>query len=359
MNIIVVGINHKNTPIEVREQLFLNPTQQDLLLSELKSNPNILEACVLSTCNRVEIYAQILNKDIDPNSLIEMIFQIKKLTFTPEFAQHFYTYFDSEAVYHLLEVSTGLDSLVLGEEQILGQVKSSFDRAVEFGMFDRYFNILSNIAIRTGKKARSETDINLGGSSVSWAAIAKAEKILGDLKDRSILVIGAGKMSELAVGHIRSKKFKKLYLMNRTQDHAKILSKKYGGEVVAFCDLKEVLSQVDLCICSAGAPHYLLEKDIVERVMNFRDNKKIVFIDISMPRNIDPLVGEVENVLLYQIDDLKEVVDSNMKRREQATVKVRVIIEEKLAQYYEKIKKLPQTDHVSASKSFEAFERLS
>jgi len=149
----------------------------------------------------------------------------------------------------LLEVSSGLDSLVIGEEQILGQVKAAFERARELGMFGRYFNVLSNIVVRAGKKARNETNINLGGSSVSWAAIVKAEEVLGNLKDRSILVIGAGIMSELAVGHIQNKEFKKLYLMNRTQEHAKNLSKKYGGEVIAFCDMKEILSQVDICIC--------------------------------------------------------------------------------------------------------------
>lgn len=359
MKTLAVGINHKNTPIEIRERLFLNPTQQDLLLSELKNNPAIMEVCILSTCNRIEIYAQVLDKDVNVSALIKLIFQIKKVPFTNNYTNYFYTYWDKEAIRHLLEVSTGLDSLVIGEEQILGQVKAAFARAQEFDMFDRCFNILSNIVIRAGKKARSETNINLGGSSVSWAAIAKAEEILGNLRNRSILVIGAGKMSELAVGHIQNKEFKKLYLMNRTQSNAKSLSKKYGGEVVAFCDMKEVLSLVDICICSAGAPHHLLEKDTVKRVMDLRKNKQIIFIDISMPRNIDPLVGKINNVRLYQIDDLKEVVDSNMKLRKQAIAEVHLIIEEKLAQYYEKIIKLPPIEQASASKSFESLEHLS
>ena len=147
--------------------------------------------------------------------------------------------------------------------------------------------------------------------------------------------------------------------MNRTQAHAKNLSKKYGGEVIAFCDMKEVLSQVDICICSADAPHYLLEKDIVERVMRLRENKQIVFIDISMPRNIDPLVGEVSNVYLYQIDDLKEVVDSNMKLREEAINDVGLIIDDKVVQYYEKFNKLSQVEQVSAPQPFEPLAPLS
>jgi len=229
VNIITVGINHKNTPIEIREKLFLNPTEQDLLLSELKNNPAVIAACVLSTCNRVEIYARVLNGDMDSMPFIKLIFKIKKVTYTPELGKYFYVHKKQTAIRHLLEVSTGLDSLILGEEQILGQVKISFNRARELGIFDRYFNILSNIAIRAGKKARNETDISFGGSSVSWAAVVKAEDIVGDLKKCSILVIGAGKMSALAVGHIHNREFKKLYLMNRTQNHSQSLVKKYGS----------------------------------------------------------------------------------------------------------------------------------
>jgi len=346
MNIIAIGINHKNTPIEVREKLFLTPVQRDLLLSELKNNPAVTEACVLSTCNRVEIYVHVLDGDMDLTPFIQLIFQIKKVPFTPEWKQYFYTYHGQAAIRHLLEVSAGLDSLVLGEEQILGQVKMAFDRARESGIFSRNFNILSNIVVRAGKKVRHETNINRGGSSVSWAAIVKAEEVLGSLKARSILVIGAGKMSELAVGHIQNKEFKKLFLMNRTQDNAQNLAKKYGGEAVSFCDMKEILSQVDICICSAGAPHYLLEKSLVERIIPLRNNKQLVFIDISMPRNIDPSISELENVLLYQMDDLKEVVDSNMKMREKAIEEVQRIIDDKLAEYNAKLKKLSRLEKV-------------
>ncbi len=342
MNIITTGINHKNTPIEIREKFFLNSAQQDLLLSELKNDPAISAACVLSTCNRVEIYAYVIDVNMDLDPIVKLIFRIKNVPFSKELRQYFYDYRGREAIRHLLEVSAGLDSLILGEEQILGQVKMAFNRASELGMFDRYLNILSNIAVRTGKKARHETKINFGGSSVSWAAIVKAEEILGNLKECSVLMIGAGKMSELAVGHIQNKQFKKFYVMNRTQDNARSLATKYGGAVVAFCDMKEILSQVDVCICSAGAPHYLLEKNVIERIMLLRENKQLLFIDISMPRNIDPRVGEVEHVLLYQIDDLKEVVNTNMQVRQNAIKDVNSIIDSKIAEYEEKLRKLPQ-----------------
>lgn len=340
MNIIVVGINHKTTPIEIRERLFLSATQQELLLSELKSKPSIIEAFVLSTCNRVEIYAHVLDVAMDVVPLVSLIYKVKKIPLDDRWVNYFYIHRKMDAVRHLLEVSTGLDSLVLGEEQILGQIKSAFEHAKDLNMFGRYFNVLSNIAIRAGKKARSETKINSGGTSVSWAAVAKAEEILGGLAQRSILVIGAGKMSDLAVGHIQSKSFKKLYLMNRTTEHARFLAQKYGGEVVPFCDMKEILSQVDICICSSGAPHYILDQEVVERIMLIRDHKQIIIIDISMPRNVDPKVARLKNVRLYQIDDLQEVVDSTMLARKESIVQVRSIIDRKMDEYNAKIKKI-------------------
>ncbi len=344
MNIIAIGINHKNTPIEVREELFLTPVQRDLLLSELKNNRAVLEACVLSTCNRIEIYVRVVHSHFDWKLLVQLIARIKEVPFSPPLTDHFYVHFNDKAIRHLLEVSAGLDSMVLGEEQILGQVKSAFERARAAGMLNRHFNILSNITVRVGKKARNETNISLGGSSVSWAAVKKAEEILGDLGHCSILVIGAGEMSELAVGHIQNRKFKKLFLMNRTQNNAKSLVEKYGGEAVSFCDIKEVLSQVDICICSAGAPHHILEKDTVARIMTLRNNRKLVFIDISMPRNIDPCVSEVDNVHLYSIDALKEVVGSNVKLREKAIDEVQEIIEDKFSEYHRKIQKMIELD---------------
>ncbi len=336
MNIFTVGINYKNTPIEVRERFSLSPAQQDLLLSELKSHASVIEAFVLSTCNRVEIYAHLIDGVNSPDVLFESIFRAKDVLPSQDFRRHFYRYEGLKAIEHLLEVAAGLDSMVIGEKEILGQVRDAFFRARDRGMLGRDFNILCNTAIRTGKKARHETNISIGGSSVSWAAIQKAQEHLGPLDERSILVIGAGQMSDMAVGHIQNKGFKELYLMNRTRANAQVLSDKYGGTVVSFFDMKEILAEVDVCICSVSAPHYILEKEIVARVMPSRAGKPLLFIDISMPRNIDPRVAEVEGVSLYQIDDLKEVVDSNMKVRQEAVQEVRDIIRQKISEFLEK-----------------------
>ncbi|OGW95660.1 MAG: glutamyl-tRNA reductase [Omnitrophica WOR_2 bacterium GWA2_45_18] len=346
MNFIVIGINHKNTPIEVRERFYLSDTQQDLLLSELKSQPSVIEAFVLSTCNRVEIYANILEGDKQEiDILFKSLFSIKGVPVTREFRDYFYSYAGDAAIHHLFKVATSLDSMVIGEKQIIGQLRLAFERAKKRGMMGKFLNVLSNMTLRTGKKAQHETAIGQGGSSVSWAAIATAEEALGTLKDKSILIIGAGKMSELAVGQIQNKGFSQLYLMNRTIANAEHLAVQYGGTAVGFCDIKEILTQVDVCICSVGAPHYILDKSTVENIMRSRGDRPLVIIDISVPRNVDPLVREIEHVLSFQIDDLEKVVDANMKQREKAIGEVEDIIAAKLNEYQKKIQKIHTLDH--------------
>ncbi len=231
MNISVIGINHKTAPIEIREQFYLNALQQDLFLTELKCNPKVIEAFLLSTCNRTEVYLHLIEGErIALEEWLRAILQIKKLRINSGMNANFYVHHKRDCLKHLFEVVTGLDSLVLGEYQILGQVKEAFERSQSKGLFTKYFNVLANMVVRTGKKARAETDINYGGSSVSWAAIMMAQKILNSLTNRSALIIGAGKMSELAVEEIAKKELKKLYLMNRTIAHARELVEKYGGD---------------------------------------------------------------------------------------------------------------------------------
>lgn len=344
MNIVAVGISHKNTPLEIREKFSLTETQQDLLLSELKNDPSVAEAFVFSTCNRVEVYANVLDAPKAFDVIRRLLFNVKKLGYSDELAKYFYCHRDKTAVEHLLRVTAGLDSMMLGEKQILGQAKAAFERARTQGMFTKCFHLLSNTAIRVGKKARHETDLGVGGSSVSWAAIAQAERELGSLQDKSILIIGAGKMSDLAVGHIHNKGFRQLYLMNRTPANAEDLAEKYSGTVVPFCDIKEVLAKVDVCICSVGAPHYILDKDTVEKVMPLRSRRRLVFIDISVPRNIDPLVAQVEDVQLFQLDDLQEVVGANMELRRQSVRAVETIVQNKVAEFFVKLARNTSSD---------------
>lgn len=339
MHIINVGINHKTAPISIREKFYLNSTQQDLLLSDLKSNPAIVEAFVISTCNRTEVYVHVIDESFEPEKIVQRICEIREIDYNSGLMGYFYTYTNQEAIRHLFHVSAGLDSLILGERQIFGQMKSAFEKAQKRGFFTKGFNLLSNQAIRVGKKAQNETQIGDGGSSVSWAAITKAEKYLGTLKDKKVLMIGAGKMSKLAVGQISNRGFEKLYVMNRTMEHAQALASVFNAEVASFCDIKETLSSVDLCICSSSAPHYILDRETVAKVMALREDRQLIFMDISMPRNLDPKIAELDNVVLYHIDDLETVVKENKLKRQAAVMAVEEIIDEKLADYYNRLNK--------------------
>jgi len=345
MIIKAIGINHKTAPIEIREQFCLTTTQQDLLISDLKDNPIITEAFVLSTCNRTEVYVHIIDTTFDSLDIINLIAKIKCIPINTSYSKYFYTHLDDSAIRHLFEVATGLDSLVLGEKQILGQVRDAFARAQQRNVFSKSFNILSNIILQTGKSAHSKTNIGFGGSSVSWAALAQAEKLFSTFSDKSALLIGAGQMSKLAVGQVSNKGFKKFYLMNRTIDHAKSLSEKFGGQIVSFCDMKEILGIVDLCICSASAPHFVLEHETVVKVMKMRKQRRIVFIDISMPRNIDPKIMQIPNVILWHIDDLQDIVNDNMEKRKNAVSIVNAMIDRKINIYYTKIEKLALSNY--------------
>lgn len=337
---LVIGLNHKTAPIEIREKFYLNSLEADLLLSELKNNPGVSEAFVLSTCNRIEVYLKRADHQIKAADIIALIAKIKKTSIAAGYARFLYTHEDDAAITHLLRVACSLDSLVLGEKQILGQVKASVERARELGTISKYFNILTNIAIRAGKKAHTETDISRGGSSISWSAIAMAEGLLGTLQGKKVLVIGAGKMGELALRTLCDKGLAKMYLMNRTGEKAEQLAADYGGIAASFWDIKDILQEVDLCICSVGAPHYILDKEKVSAIMALRPGRALALLDISMPRNIDPHVGTIPNVALRSIDDLHQVVEQNMSKRLGAVKEVEIIIAQKNQEFHEKIEKL-------------------
>lgn len=314
----VIGLSHKTAPIEIREKFYLNTLEADLLLSELKANASVTEAFILSTCNRIEVYFKSIDAAVEANLIIDLIAKVKKTAFDPAYANYLYVIQGDAAIKHLLDVAAGLDSLVLGENQILGQVKTATERARELGALGTYFNILTDIAIRVGKKARTETDIAAGGSSISWAGIEMAESLLGTLKDKKVLVIGAGKMGELALSNLCSKGLGKIYLMNRTGEKAEALAAQYKGIAASFWDIKDILTEVDLCICSVGAPHYILDREKIASIMAARQGRKLCLIDISMPRNIDPQVGTLPDVYLRSIDDLDQVVNANMQKRRDA-----------------------------------------
>ncbi|OGX32777.1 MAG: glutamyl-tRNA reductase [Omnitrophica WOR_2 bacterium RIFCSPHIGHO2_01_FULL_48_9] len=346
MHFFAIGISHKTCPVEAREKFFLRSIERELLLSHFKNETSVVEAFILSTCNRTEIYANLLEDD--PLLLIQSLLKIKNLSYSSDLVKYIYVKKDRAAVQHFFSVATGLDSLILGEKQILGQVKTATELARQEGMMGKHFNILTNLAIQLGKKARTETQIDAGGSSISWAAMKMAENLLGELKDKSVLIIGAGKMGVLAAGQCQQKGIGQIYVMNRSHEKAEDLAKQYGGAAVGFWQIKDILEQADVCICSASCTHYLIERDLIEQVMRARQGKQLLFIDISMPRNIDPAVADIANVRLVEIDDLDKVVEENINRRSLCVGQVEEMIEQKVAAFYEKLAKLCDIEMIRA-----------
>lgn len=332
-----IGLNHKNTAIELREKFFLNDVEKELLLSELKNDPAVLGGFVLSTCNRTEVYAHLLSNT--PQIILDVLFKVKKIKDVSSSLLNFYCHQSNQAVRHFLSVVAGLDSLVLGEKQILGQVKQAVDLARSRGMMTRELNILANLAIRAGKKAQTETEIGFGGSSVSWAAVTTMQNKLGTLAGKSILVIGAGKMGHLAAEQLRNKNVDSIYVMNRSCDKAASIACDVQATAVGFWQMKEILLKVDACICSSGAPHYLIEADLAQEVMACRWGRELILIDISMPRNIEPAVADVKGIELLTIDQLDQIVEDNVRRRTNAVDAVRMIIAKKEQEYFMRIAK--------------------
>lgn len=331
----VFGLSHKTAAIEVREKFCLRPSEEELLLNDLSHEPLVVEAMVLSTCNRTEIYAHMMVPC--PEILREALCKIKNRTWQPDWEKYFYTYTGPEAVRHLFRVASDLDSLILGEKQILGQVRAAVDLSHRKQMMGKVFNILSNLAVRAGKKARNETAIADGGSSISWAAVTMAQNLLGTLLDKSVLIIGSGKMGKMAIHQMQGKKIRHLYVMNRTFARAVELAGEFGAKAVSFGELKEILVEADICICSADAPHYLIEKDLLERVMALRGGRKLVCIDISMSRNISPAAAAVNNVELITVDDLDQAIANNLNTRLGAVGAVEAMIDEKIKSFYKKL----------------------
>ena len=357
MKILAVGINHKTSPIETREKFFLSTLERELLLSEFKNDPSVFSTIILSTCNRCEIYATV-EQDYQSGEILKKLFSIKHQPLTHEFQKLFYVLEGREAVAHLLRVACGVDSLILGEKQIVGQIKEAVELSRQHLMMDKTFNILTNFVLETGKKARRETQIDFGGSSVSWASVCMAQKMLGSLQDKTVLILGSGKMGCLAVEQLVKKGAKKIYIMNRTMETAQEVAKEIGGIAVPFWELPDILPQVDVCICSSSCPHYLIDRELVEKSMQHRDGQKQVFIDISMPRNIDPKVADVKDVCLLTVDDLDHVLEDNMQKRLNAAEQVERIVLNKVQEYYtviNKIRLIEENSSVIASAAKQSF----
>ena len=313
--IVLVGVNHKETPVEIRERLAFTQSKIEDSIERLVGFEEIAEHIILSTCNRVEIYARVRNYEEGINFIKKFIGDFHGISLEL-LDQYFYCYRDHQAVEHLFRVSSSLDSMVLGEAQILGQVKDAYGIAKTYSATGVVLNQLFEKAFNVAKKVREETGIAERGVSISSAAVELARKIFEDLENHTVMLVGTGEMAELAAKHLISYGVKTVYVASRTYERAVNLAKTLNGSALSFGAFKEELHKADIVITSTAAPTFIIYKDVVEKAIHTRKNKPIFFIDIAVPRDIAPEVNELENIYLYDIDDLQGVVTANIKERE-------------------------------------------
>ena len=325
----VIGLSHKSAPIELRERLAFSPKKLTEALSMLKEYEAIDEGVIVSTCNRVELYIAGKDRDIAFRSVVEFLCTFHQLQ-EGELISHIYALEDKDALRHLFRVGSSLESMVVGETQILGQIKDAYFKAKETGLSGKILAKVFEEAMRVGKKARSETKIGKGVVSISSAAIVLAKQIFGSLHDKKVLIIGAGKIAELAAANLYEKGVKTVLVANRTFMKAKELAALFAGEAITFEQIFEYLHDADILISSTSAPHHIIKYGRIKEIMLTRGQRALFLIDLGLPRNISPEVSGIENVHLYNIDDLTSVCDVNLKERLAEVHKVERIIQRRL-----------------------------
>jgi glutamyl-tRNA reductase len=330
--IVLIGLNHKTAPIAVRERVFTGCQEEKNLLASLRSVSGVGEVLYLSTCNRVEIIASVDEPEDAVKYLSDFLARSGGLT-EAEAASCIYKCYDEEAVRHIFRVASSLDSLVMGETQILGQVKDAYRQALAQNATGVVLNRLMHCSFRAAKRVRSETAIAVNPVSVSFAAVELAKKIFGSLTCKKILLIGAGEMAELTGTHLIGNGAEEIIVANRSLSQASLLAEKFHGEAVSLNALEAKLIEADIVISSTGAQAYIITADLIRKIHHQRRNRLLFLIDIAVPRDIDPAASSLENVYLYNIDNLQDIVDENMNVRKKEAIKAELIVDEEITRY--------------------------
>ncbi len=336
MELLCLGLNHRTAPVEVRERFAVGITKLGEASNELVALAEATEGVVISTCNRTEFYLAAADAQT-AFGLIETRLA-EKIHLDSNVAAHFYRKEKNEAARHLCRVVSGLDSMMLGETEIFGQVKQAYGSALEAGATGSVLNKVFQRAFGIGKKVRTETAIQEGSTSVGNVAVDLAEKIFGHLKDSEVMILGAGEMSRITAQSLVSRGARSIFVANRSFDRAQELASEMGGSAVRFDDWQSVLARVDVVISSTGAPHAIVQRADVEKARRARKYRPLFFIDIAVPRDIDPSVGEIEEVYLYDIDTLEQLAEEARSRRQLQIEQCERIIELELVKL-----KLPGT----------------
>lgn len=337
MKLVLTGLNHRTAPVEVRERIAFEEKSLPAALASLRRCPGLIEGMILSTCNRVEIAAT-LDDSADAPGAVEQFLAESRSVETEWMLPYLYRYDGSDAIRHLFRVASSLDSMVVGEPQILGQLKTAYAMAKEHGAMSGFLDLVMTRAFNVAKRVRSETDIGESAVSISYAAVELARDIFGSLEGKRVLVIGAGKMAESALRHLRRAGVSEILIANRTRERAQPLAHEFSGQVVDYHTLLDVLPEVDILLASSAAPHYILTRDQMRSVIGRRRNRPIFLIDIAVPRNIEPDVNDLDNVFLYDIDDLDRTVQSNIGNRNETAIAAEEIIREEVERMMHRLK---------------------
>ncbi|BCS51996.1 glutamyl-tRNA reductase [Geobacter sp. SVR] len=350
MNIIVVGLSHKTATVELREKVAFSPNLIEKPLRDLVALDDIVEGVIVSTCNRVEIYAT--TRDIAGGiARIKRFLADHHRISLETLEPHLYSHHSEAAIRHVFRVASSLDSMVVGEPQILGQIKTSYGYAAEYKSSGIILNRFLHKAFSVAKRVRTETRIASSAVSVAFAAVELAKKILGDLSDKTVMLIGAGEMCELAAKHFLNSGARGVMVTNRTFERAERLAADFGGEAVPFDELFQHLHRADIVLSSTGAPHCIIGPKDVEEVVKRRRFKPMFFIDIAVPRDIDTKVDDVENAYLFTVDDLQEIVQANLAQRNREAEKAEEIIDQEIGQFYKWLSSLEVTPTIVALRS--------
>ncbi len=337
MNLLTVGINHRTAPLDVREKLWMSNDEIRKAVAALKGNP-FSECFIVSTCNRTELYGMYDDKGNagatpNTNSLKDFLINFKAGADAVT-REHLYTMSATGAVNHLFKVASGIDSMVIGDIQILSQIKDGFNIAYEEKATGSFLHRLLQSTYHVGKRTRTETTITEGAVSVSYAAVELANKIFSDLSKKSALLIGAGETGELTAKHLVGRGIGGLFVANRTKSKAEELVAALGGKIVEFDALQQMLGQVDIVVSSITTQQFVLTRSDIQRAMKERSHKPLFIIDIGVPRNVDPEVNKIENVFLHDMDGISGIIDQNMQKRKSEIPRVNEIILEELTEFY-------------------------
>lgn len=334
MHVIVVGFNYKTAPVQLRERFAFQDDELPQALTTLRQMKSILECMIISTCNRMEIYVvadQLHTGRHYTKTFLADWFGLPE----EEFASYLTIRENEQAVKHLFRVTCGLDSMVLGETQILGQVRDGFISAQEQRVTGTVFNYLFRQAVTVAKRAHTETMISHQAVSVSYAAVELGKSIFGDFYGKHVVILGAGKMSELTAKHLHANGVEQITVINRTKENAIELAEKFSGVAKPFDELEDVLEDADVLISSTGARSFVLTKEMVEQAMKKRKGRPLFMVDIAVPRDLDPELAEYDDIYLYDIDDLQSIVDANLAERQKEAEKIEIMVEEELDAYEE------------------------